>query len=396
MSYQKRKTKSGIKFDLYLSAGKHPDGKRKFIWERGFSTLKELKAREIEIKNELNNKTYVSPSTITLKDWLEIILKRKKQKIRKSTYITYLRFNNLVCSYMGQAKLQEINLTSIKQLQTFLLTKAGKNKSGIAHRTIRHIETWMKNVMQHAEDEQLITKNYYSMKSYEFITVKDVEKEVWSPSNQQKLMKSAENYALELNDQRWYTFTLLGLTCGLRLGEIAGLKIEDVDLDLGILHVRRSVEWLDGDKNGTEVPPKSAAGFREIELDLDQMKFLRGYKVWLSDWLLDFKRKLKGSDYLIPWHYDLGPLHKRTAQWRFEQIEKRAGIKHLGVHAMRHTSASNLHNVQIPLKLMQNRLGHSKPLVTLNTYTHLFKEKAKSKKISIANQHLFAYKNENV
>lgn len=396
MSYQKRKTKSGIKFDLYLSAGKHPDGKRKFIWERGFSTLKELKAREIEIKNELNNKTYVSPSTITLKDWLEIILKRKKQKIRKSTYLTYLRFNNLVCSYMGQAKLQEINLTSIKQLQTFLLTKAGKNKSGIAHRTIRHIETWMKNVMQHAEDEQLITKNYYSMKSYEFITVKDVEKEVWSPSNQQKLMKSAENYALELNDQRWYTFTLLGLTCGLRLGEIAGLKIEDVDLDLGILHVRRSVEWLDGDKNGTEVPPKSAAGFREIELDLDQMKFLRGYKVWLSDWLLDFKRKLKGSDYLIPWHYDLGPLHKRTAQWRFEQIEKRAGIKHLGVHAMRHTSASNLHNVQIPLKLMQNRLGHSKPLVTLNTYTHLFKEKAKSKKISIANQHLFAYKNENV
>ena len=396
MSYQKRKTKSGIKFDLYLSAGKHPDGKRKFIWERGFSTLKELKAREIEIKNELNNKTYVSPSTITLKDWLEIILKRKKQKIRKSTYLTYLRFNNLVCSYMGQAKLQEINLTSIKQLQTFLLTKAGKNKSGIAHRTIRHIETWMKNVMQHAEDEQLITKNYYSMKSYEFITVKDVEKEVWSPSDQQKLMKSAENYALELNDQRWYTFTLLGLTCGLRLGEIAGLKIEDVDLDLGILHVRRSVEWLDGDKNGTEVPPKSAAGFREIELDLDQMKFLRGYKVWLSDWLLDFKRKLKGSDYLIPWHYDLGPLHKRTAQWRFEQIEKRAGIKHLGVHAMRHTSASNLHNVQIPLKLMQNRLGHSKPLVTLNTYTHLFKEKAKSKKISIANQHLFAYKNENV
>ena len=136
ISYQKRKTKSGIKYDLYLSVGKHPDGKRKFLWERGFSTLKELKAREIEIKNELNNKTYVSPSTFTLKDWLEIILKRKEQKIRKSTYITYLRFNNLVCSYMGQAKLQEINLTSIKQLQTFLLTKAGKNKSGIAHRTI--------------------------------------------------------------------------------------------------------------------------------------------------------------------------------------------------------------------------------------------------------------------
>ena len=48
------------------------------------------------------------------------------------------------------------------------------------------------------------------------------------------------------------------------------------------------------------------------------------------------------------------------------------------------------------VRLMQNRLGHSKPSVTLDVYTHLFKEKAKSKKISIANQHLFAYKNENV
>ena len=59
---------------------------------------------------------------------------------------------------------------------------------------------------------------------------------------------------------------------------------------------------------------------------------------------------------------------------------------------MRHTSATNFHHVQTPVKLMQNRLGHSKPSVTLNTYTHLFKEKAKSKKISIANKNLFNYK----
>ena len=125
---------------------------------QGFPTLKELKAREIEIKHYLNNNTYVSHSNMFLKEWLDKVLKRKEQKITKSTLLTYKRFNNLVCSFMAEAKLQDINLTSIKELQTFLLTKAGKNKSGIAHRTIRHIENWMKNVLQHAEDEQLITK----------------------------------------------------------------------------------------------------------------------------------------------------------------------------------------------------------------------------------------------
>ena len=56
-------------------------------------------------------------------------------------------------------------------------------------------------------------------------------------------------------------------------------------------------------------------------------------------------------------------------------------------------------NGQLASKVYYNKgksIGHSKPSVTLNTYTHLFKEKAKSKKISIANKHLFNYKNENV
>ena len=59
---------------------------------------------------------------------------------------------------------------------------------------------------------------------------------------------------------------------------------------------------------------------------------------------------------------------------------------------MRYTSVSNLHHFKIPLKFIQNRLGHSITSVTLNTYIHLFKEKAKSKKIIIANKHLFNYK----
>ena len=45
-----------------------------------------------------------------------------------------------------------------------------------------------------------------------------------------------------------------------------------------------------------------------------------------------------------------GDVAKRTAQWRFEQIEKRAGVRHLGIHAMRHTTATNLHHFKIPLK----------------------------------------------
>ena len=80
MSIKVRKTKNGTKYDLYFSAGKHPDGRRKFIWVRGFSTKTEAKAREIEIKNDMNNNKYVSPSKYSLKEWLDTVLERKEQK----------------------------------------------------------------------------------------------------------------------------------------------------------------------------------------------------------------------------------------------------------------------------------------------------------------------------
>ena len=44
----------------------------------------------------------------------------------------------------------------------------------------------------------------------------------WNISDQKKLIKSEKIYGSEHNNQRWYTFTVLGLSCGLRLAELAG------------------------------------------------------------------------------------------------------------------------------------------------------------------------------
>ena len=52
-------------------------------------------------------------------------------------------------------------------------------------------------------------------------------------------------------------------------------------------------------------------------------------------------KSLVGEHYVIPFD-DLGAFHKTSAQKRFAQIEKLAGVKHLGMHALRHTHVSNL------------------------------------------------------
>ena len=87
---------------------------------------------------------------------------------------------------------------------------------------------------------------------------------------------------------------------------------------------------------------------------------------------------------------DLGAFHKTSAQKRFAQIEKLAGVKHLGMHALRHTHVSNLVAAHQRINSISERIGHANSSITLNTYTHLFKEDANRDKIEIANANILS------
>lgn len=53
------------------------------------------------------------------------------------------------------------------------------------------------------------------------------------------------------------------------------------------------------------------------------------------------------------------------------RIEKRAGVKHLTVHGLRHTCATMLINQGLPLPVVSQRIGHADPSITLKIYAHL-------------------------
>jgi integrase len=57
----------------------------------------------------------------------------------------------------------------------------------------------------------------------------------------------------------------------MRIGEVAGLHLDDLDLDNGVIYVRRSV-W-----SGEELEPKTENAIREIDIDPALVKLLREY-----------------------------------------------------------------------------------------------------------------------
>jgi integrase len=67
----------------------------------------------------------------------------------------------------------------------------------------------------------------------------------------------------------------------------------------------------------------------------------------------------------------LGEPCQALADRHFRAVVDAAGVKMISPHGMRHTSATmSLHRVGTPVKTVAERLGHAKPSMTLDVYTH--------------------------
>jgi len=59
---------------------------------------------------------------------------------------------------------------------------------------------------------------------------------------------------------------------------------------------------------------------------------------------------------------------------KLQPVVKSLGIKRCGLHAFRHANETLMDRLAVPLKVRQQRLGHSDPRLTLGVYTHVASE----------------------
>lgn len=150
---------------------------------------------------------------------------------------------------------------------------------------------------------------------------------------------------------------------GLRQGELFALRWDDVDLDRATITVRRTVAELDG--KFIEGPPKSAAGRRTVTLPLFVVDAIREHRKLLM------ARGLAGCPLVFP-DRNGGFLRRQNVSRTLRLLVKRAGLpESFRFHDQRHTSATLLLKAGENAKVVQERLGHSRITVTLETYAHV-------------------------
>lgn len=148
---------------------------------------------------------------------------------------------------------------------------------------------------------------------------------------------------------RYYIAWLLMLCCGLRRGEMLGLRWSDIDRARSCMSIDRQLLVIDGKTIITH--PKSLSSVRTIPLDAEVLT-------------------------RIPLHTgkDCAILYKTTPAMLANGLTracKRAGVPRISLHGLRHTMASVAAEDGVQVKILQSLLGHSHYQVTADIYTHV-------------------------
>jgi integrase len=159
---------------------------------------------------------------------------------------------------------------------------------------------------------------------------------------------------LEVVDARDRAAWATAMYAGLRLGELQALRVEDVDLERRLIHVRRSWDQYEGEQT-----PKSRAGERRVPIA----------GTLLPDLERALSRRRRG---LVFGRTEDRPFAPRTLNRRADRAWKAAGLKQIGFHECRHTFASLMIAAGVNAKALQTFMGHASITITLDRYGHLF------------------------
>jgi integrase len=194
---------------------------------------------------------------------------------------------------------------------------------------------------------------------HEYKMLSSVPRVVWLKAPRPQIdfltFDEAEQLLNALAPGRWRTMIILALNTGLRLGELAGLAWDSLNLGARQLIVRRSVY------RGKVSTPKGGRE-REVPLNDRALQALRQHPRRLdSQWVFP---QDDGQFIRNPHH---------ACSSAIVRLSRRAGLRRIGWHTLRHTFASHLVMRGVSLKAVQELLGHATIEMTMR-YAHLSPE----------------------
>ena len=273
----------------------------------------------------------------------------KKQYVKRSTFAVYsLLIENHILPVFG-----EMGLVEEQDVQTFVFRKLNE---GLSHKTIKDILIVLKMILRFGVKNHMTEYRQIDIK---FPTERDKHSiDILSRSHQKQIMVYIQTH---------FTFKNLGiyicLSTGIRIGEICALTWDDLDVENGIIHVRKTIQRIyimEKSRKHTEVildTPKTKNSIREIPMTKDLLKMVR-----------PVKKVVNGNFYVLT--NEPQPTEPRTYRNYYKRLILSLGLPSMKFHGLRHSFATRCIESKCDYKTVSGLLGHSNISTTLNLYVH--------------------------
>ena len=295
-------------------------------------------------------------SLMTLGDLFDEHYNYQKDKVKLTTLSNYGKkikhFNSI----------RDIKLDKIK-IQDIENWRQEVNSKKLATRTKNDLMKYLKSVLN------------YGTKWYDFNFTSMYNKMV-NFTDPNELPKEMQFYTYEefkrfLSVEKDLKFRTLFETlyfCGLRRGELRGLIWKYVDFDRKEINIVQNVVNVEGDSGYWHITtPKTLSSKRQIPIPKTLLEDLKSLKI-ISERYYGFN-----DNWFV--FGDVSPIHPDVLRRRKNENAKLAGVEQIRIHDFRHSCASLLINNGANVVMVAKYLGHSKIEETLNTYSHMFRNK---------------------
>lgn len=367
-----------------VTMGRRPDGRldRKHVQRRTKAELREA-VRELERSRDSGDYVWTTNDLTLaawLDHWLDNVLPMTARWKTLSTYRSQMRLH--VVPALGDWRMSDIQPEHLEAHYRRMQTEGhSAHTIGAVHRVLRSALNEAVRRRRLGNNPALIARPP---------RVEAVEVEPLSIEESKRLLQASQS---TLQPARWS----IAVSLGMRQGEALGLRWEDVDLDEGVLRVRRSVQrhtWehgcvdVDGQpscrrKRGAEcdhrtggglllVEPKTKASKRTIVLPAPLVEELRAHRAQVN------RRRLAAGTW-NPTH-DLvfpaaggGLIDPARDHTEWKSLLKKAGLRDVRLHDARHTAATLLLVQGVDIRTVMSIMGWTE-MATAQRYTHAVDE----------------------
>ena len=334
-------------------------GKRKVLYGK---TRKEVKEKLTRLLHEQQQGTLVvaGPQTVEqfLTDWLE---NTHKRHVRPRTYERYREAVYLhIIPALGKHQLQKLTVQHVQRFYT------KKEDEGLAPATIIYYHSVLHNALDTAVKRNLVAQNVCDLASPP--RRRRFEIQPLSGEQAQKLLATVQGH-------KWEALFTLALATGLRLGELLGLKWQDVNLSIGTLQVRRILSRVPTQETKrehvyVEAEPKTQNSRRSVVIAPFALELLKQHRIQQLETKLKAGPAWQEHDYVF---CTLTGNHLRPnyVVVEFKKLLKKAELPNIRFHDLRHSAASLLLTAGVHPKVVQEILGHTQISMTMDIYSHI-------------------------